>query len=75
VERVNADPKVSDRDKQAISTMVECVARSKTIPMIPQYPQIQEVLAVVTSSVMSKAQQPAEALQAGQKRLEGILKT
>ena len=74
VEKVNADPKVSDGDKQAISKMVECVARSKTIPMVPQYPQIQEVLAVVTSSVMSKVQQPADALKAGQKRLEGILK-
>ena len=45
---------MSDGDKQAISTMVDCVAGGKTIPMIPQYPQIQEVLAIVTSSVMSK---------------------
>jgi multiple sugar transport system substrate-binding protein len=74
VEKVKVDPKVSDADKQAISTMVECVAGSKTIPMIPQYPQIQEVLAIVTSSVMSKGQQPAEALKTGQKKLEGILK-
>lgn len=74
VDKVKADPRVSDADKQAISTMVECVAGSKTIPMIPQYPQIQEVLAIVTSSVMSKGQQPADALKAGQKKLESILK-
>jgi multiple sugar transport system substrate-binding protein len=74
VEQVAAEANMDEADKQAIATMVESVAGSRTMPMIPEYPQIQDVLAIVTSSVMSKGQSPADALKTGQGKLKTIMK-
>lgn len=73
IERVNADPSLSAADKAAIETFARSAAGSKTMNMVPQYSQLMEVMAVIVSSVMSKAKTPAEALKEAQAKAEEIM--
>jgi ABC-type glycerol-3-phosphate transport system substrate-binding protein len=73
LERVKADPQISEEDKAAIAAFAESAAGSKTMNMVPQYSQLLEVLGIIISGVMSQAKTPAEALKEGQARAEEIM--
>jgi ABC-type glycerol-3-phosphate transport system substrate-binding protein len=73
IERVKADPSVSDEQKAAIEVFARSAAGSKTMNMVPQYSQLMEVMAVIISGVMSKAKTPDEALKEAQAKAEEIM--
>lgn len=70
IEKVNADPDISDGDKAAIGAFAASAAAGTSMPMIPQYSQLLDVLGVVQSSVMSKAASIDDALKDGQRRAD-----
>ena len=73
VEKVKSDPMVTEADKAAILTFAKSAAGSKTMNMVPQYSQLMEVMAVIISSVMSKAKTPDQALKEAQAKALEIM--
>lgn len=74
IAKVQADPEISDADKAAIAAFAESAAAGTSMPMIPQYSQLLEILGIMQSGVMSKAMSVADALKDGQARAEAIMK-
>ena len=70
IDKVAADPSISDADKAAIAAFAASAAAGTSMPMIPQYSQLLDVLGVIQSSVMSKAASIDDALKDGQRRAE-----
>ena len=73
IAKVQADPDISDGDKAAIAAFAESAAAGTSMPMIPQYSQLLDVLGIMQSGVMSKALTIDEALKDGQARADAIM--
>jgi len=73
IERVKADPSLTDEQKAAIETFARSAAGSKTMNMVPQYSQLMDVMAVIISGVMSKTRTPEAALKEAQAKAEEIM--
>lgn len=73
VELVKANPSVSDEDKAAIAAFSASAGGSKSMPNVPQYSQLQDVMAVLISAVMSKSQTRDDAIKAAQEKAEEVM--
>lgn len=73
IEKVRADPDISDADKAAIAAFAESAAAGTSMPMVPQYSQLLDVLGIMQSGVMSGALTIDQALKEGQARAEQIM--
>lgn len=73
IAKVQADPDISGGDKAAIAAFAESAAAGTSMPMIPQYSQLLDVLGIMQSGVMSKALTIDEALKEGQSRADAIM--
>ncbi|MEX2318746.1 MAG: sugar ABC transporter substrate-binding protein [Bauldia sp.] len=73
IAKVQADPDISDGDKAAIAAFADSAAAGTSMPMIPQYSQLLDVLGIMQSGVMSKALTVDEALKDGQARADAIM--
>lgn len=70
IEMIRADPDIADSDKAAISAMADSAASGTSMPMVPYYSQLLEVLGVMQSGVMSGALTIEQALSQGQSQAE-----
>jgi ABC-type glycerol-3-phosphate transport system substrate-binding protein len=75
IEKIKADTSISDGDKAAIEAFAASAAAGKSMPMIPQYSQLLDVLGIMQSGVMSQALSIDDALKEGQARAESIMKS
>jgi maltose-binding protein MalE len=66
-------PDIADSDKAAISGFAASAAAGRSMPMVPQYTQLLDVLGIIQSGVMSKAMSIDEALKDGQSRAEAVM--
>ncbi|MGH6926163.1 MAG: ABC transporter substrate-binding protein [Propylenella sp.] len=73
IEKVQADPDIADSDKAAIAAFATSAAAGKSMPMVPQYSQLLDVLGIMQSGVMSGALTIDQALKEGQQRAEQIM--
>jgi ABC-type glycerol-3-phosphate transport system substrate-binding protein len=73
IAKVQGDPSIADTDKAAIAAFAESAAAGTSMPMIPQYSQLLDVLGIMQSGVMSKAMSVEEALKDGQARAEAAM--
>lgn len=73
LEKVDSDPSIDARDKAAIAAFAASAAAGISMPMIPQYSQLLDVLGIIQSSVMSKATTIDAALKDGQRRADKIM--
>jgi multiple sugar transport system substrate-binding protein len=74
IDKINADPAIAAEDKAAIAAFAASAAAGISMPMVPQYSQLQDVLGIIQSGVMSKATTIDAALKDGQARAEAIMK-
>lgn len=74
IDRIKADTSISDSDKAAIEAFAASAAAGKSMPMIPQYSQLLDVLGIMQSGVMSKAMSIDDALKDGQARADAAMK-
>ncbi|MBV9287635.1 MAG: extracellular solute-binding protein [Hyphomicrobiales bacterium] len=75
LDKINADPDIAAEDKAAIAAFAASAAAGLSMPMIPQYSQLLDVLGVMQSGVMSKAATIDAALKDGQARAEAIMRS
>jgi multiple sugar transport system substrate-binding protein len=75
IDKVNADPSIAAEDKAAIGAFAASAAAGISMPMVPQYSQLLDVLGIMQSGVMSKAMTIDAALKDGQSRAEAIMKS
>ncbi|HZP20742.1 MAG TPA: sugar ABC transporter substrate-binding protein [Bauldia sp.] len=73
IDKIGADSSISDSDKAAIAAFAESAAAGTSMPMIPQYSQLLEILGIIQSGVMSKAVSIDDALKDGQQRAEAAM--
>lgn len=73
IDKISADTSISDADKTAIAGFAASAAAGTSMPMIPQYSQLLDVLGVIQSGVMSKAMSIDDALKDGQARAEAAM--
>ncbi len=73
IDKIAADTAISESDKAAIAGFAASAAAGTSMPMIPQYSQLLDVLGVIQSGVMSKAMSIDEALKDGQMRAEAAM--
>jgi ABC-type glycerol-3-phosphate transport system substrate-binding protein len=73
IDKVRADPDISDGDKAAIAAFADSAAAGTSMPMVPQYSQLLDVLGIMQSGVMSGALTIDQALKEGQARAEQIM--
>jgi maltose-binding protein MalE len=73
IEKVQADPDIAHGDKAAIAAFATSAAAGKSMPMVPQYSQLLDVLGIMQSGVMSGALTIDQALKEGQQRAEQIM--
>lgn len=73
IDRISADTSIGDSDKAAIAAFAASAAAGTSMPMIPQYSQLLDVLGVIQSGVMSKAMTIDDALKDGQARAEAAM--
>jgi multiple sugar transport system substrate-binding protein len=73
IDKVRADPDITDNDKAAIAAFAESAANGTSMPMVPQYSQLLDVLGIMQSGVMSGALTIDQALKEGQQRAEQIM--
>jgi ABC-type glycerol-3-phosphate transport system substrate-binding protein len=73
IDKIAADTAISDEDKTAIAAFAASAAAGKSMPMIPQYSQLLDVLGIMQSGVMSKAMTIEQALKEGQTRAEAAM--
>ena len=73
IDKIAADPDIADSDKAAISAFAASAAAGKSMPMVPQYSQLLDVLGIIQSGVMSKAMSIDDALKDGQMRAEAVM--
>ncbi len=62
LEKLKADPSVSDADRSVIATMSKAVDDGRTIPMIPQWPKIDDRIQYALSAVTSRQITPEQAV-------------
>jgi ABC-type glycerol-3-phosphate transport system substrate-binding protein len=74
LDKINADPGIAADDKAAIAAFAASAAAGISMPMVPQYSQLLDVLGIMQSGVMSKATTIDAALKDGQARAEAIMK-
>ena len=74
IAKIQADTSISDADKAAIAAFADSAAAGTSMPMIPQYSQLLDVLGIMQSGVMSKAMSVEDALKDGQARADAIMK-
>ena len=74
IDKIKADSSIADADKAAIEAFAASAAAGTSMPMIPQYSQLLEVLGIMQSGVMSKAMSVGDALKDGQARADAIMK-
>jgi ABC-type glycerol-3-phosphate transport system substrate-binding protein len=74
IKKISEDSSIGDADKAAIAAFAASAAAGKSMPMIPQYSQLLDVLGIMQSGVMSKAITIAEALKDGQSRADAVMK-
>jgi ABC-type glycerol-3-phosphate transport system substrate-binding protein len=70
IEMVRSDPDIADSDKAAIAAMAASASAGVSMPMVPHYSQLLDVLGVMQSGVMSGALTIDEALEQGQAQAE-----
>jgi multiple sugar transport system substrate-binding protein len=74
LDKINADPSIAADDKAAIAAFAASAASGISMPMVPQYSQLLDVLGIMQSGVMSKSMTIDAALKDGQSRAEAIMK-
>ena len=74
LDKINADPSIAADDKAAIEAFAASAAAGISMPMVPQYSQLLDVLGIMQSGVMSKSTTISAALKDGQSRAEAIMK-
>jgi multiple sugar transport system substrate-binding protein len=74
IDKISADTSIADSDKAAIAGFAASAAAGTSMPMVPQYSQLLEVLGIMQSGVMSKAMTIEQALKDGQARAEAAMK-
>jgi multiple sugar transport system substrate-binding protein len=74
IDKINADSSIAAEDKAAIAAFANSAAAGISMPMVPQYSQLLDVLGIMQSGVMSKATTIDAALKDGQARAEAIMK-
>jgi multiple sugar transport system substrate-binding protein len=74
IKKISEDSSIGEADKAAIAAFAASAAAGKSMPMIPQYSQLLDVLGIMQSGVMSKAMTIAEALKDGQSRADAVMK-
>ncbi len=70
MEALAAAEEVSEADRAALAVFGESVARSRTMPMTPAFPQYQTAIAEAVSAVMSGQATPEAALRQAQSQME-----
>jgi multiple sugar transport system substrate-binding protein len=70
IDLVRSDPDIADSDKAAIAAMADSAGAGVSMPMVPHYSQLLEVLGFMQSGVMSGALSIDEALEQGQAQAE-----
>jgi multiple sugar transport system substrate-binding protein len=73
IDKISADPDIAESDKAAIAAFAASAAAGKSMPMVPQYSQLLDVLGIIQSGVMSKAMSIDDALKDGQMRAEAVM--
>jgi ABC-type glycerol-3-phosphate transport system substrate-binding protein len=73
VDAIEADPDVTQEQKDAIATMTESVSVSETIPSDPNWPAIHERIGVALSRVMTQQATPEEEAAAAAADMREIL--
>ena len=73
IDKITADTSINDSDKAAIGAFAASAAAGTSMPMIPQYSQLLDVLGIVQSGIMSKAMSIDDALKDGQARAEAAM--
>jgi multiple sugar transport system substrate-binding protein len=74
IKKISEDASIADADKAAIAAFAASAAAGKSMPMVPQYSQLLDVLGIMQSGVMSKAMTIPEALKDGQSRADAVMK-
>ena len=74
IDKITADTSISDGDKAAIGAFAASAAAGTSMPMIPQYSQLLDILGIMQSGAMSKAMSVADALKDGQARADAVMK-
>jgi multiple sugar transport system substrate-binding protein len=69
-----SDTSITKAELLVIQTMSDSVAASETIPVIPQWADIQDRAGSLVSKVMSQQSTPDEAVQSAQADIEKIMK-
>jgi ABC-type glycerol-3-phosphate transport system substrate-binding protein len=75
VEALTTDGEIDDAGRRAIATFSESVERSKTIPMVPAYSQLQNDMAVAASAVMARSKTVDRALADAQASMTQALRS
>lgn len=70
---IDAETSVNANDKKAISVMSGAVAKGKVVANFPQFPAIQESLAVSISKVMSKQNTPEKEVKSAAAQFKDIM--
>jgi ABC-type glycerol-3-phosphate transport system substrate-binding protein len=73
IDKVQSDPDIDAADKAAIAAFAASAAVGISMPMVPQYSQLLDVLGVIQSSIMSKAATIDAALKEGQQKADAIM--
>jgi ABC-type glycerol-3-phosphate transport system substrate-binding protein len=73
LEGLKADKELKESDLNAISVMSKAVELGKSAPTTPQFPAIQDRLAVSLSKIMTKQSTPEEELKAAASDIKDIL--
>jgi multiple sugar transport system substrate-binding protein len=74
LERMKNDTSLSASDKEVIAAMTKDVDDGRTIPMIPQWPRIDERIQVALSAVTSRQVTPEQAAAQLESDIQGIMK-
>jgi ABC-type glycerol-3-phosphate transport system substrate-binding protein len=74
IDKIKADTSIADSDKAAIEAFAASAAAGTSMPMIPQYSQLLDILGIMQSGVMSKAMSIDDALKDGQARADAAMK-
>jgi multiple sugar transport system substrate-binding protein len=74
VDALSRDGDLDEAGRRAIAVFSESVERSKTIPMVPAYPQLQTEMAVAASAVMARSKQVDQALADAQASMTQALR-
>jgi ABC-type glycerol-3-phosphate transport system substrate-binding protein len=74
LDRMQKDPAISEADRNVIAAMTADVEHGRTIPMIPQWPRIDERIQWALSAVTSRQVTPEQAAAQLTNDIQGIMK-